>query len=233
MTVIYKKDTGRLKVAEAKRLIIEAMPDDEPGYVAFSGTVDADGIEHWDIDNPKHQTYRETVQFRLNNSFLDLCREAGFEPHLSIDPSTKGYRLREVDDRLYMVTHAQFVRLAEVFSLTVVVGDEPAATSAPVLVTASDAPAKPSALAWSLKTSIQRAPGYRWPLYQTLKDAHIAGLPCPKPRDVLDTWTLKPPPDLQVMPDGVKYNDQLGNPKEADLKAIGQAIKGLLNPSAG
>lgn len=133
MTTIYKKDTGRLKVAEAKRLIVEAMPDDEPGYVAFSCAVDADGNERWDFDNPKHQTYRETVQRRLNNSFLDLCQKAGFEPHLSIDPSTKGYRLREADDHLYMVTHAQFVKLAEAFSLTVVVGDEPDATPAPVV----------------------------------------------------------------------------------------------------
>lgn len=133
MTAIYKKDTGRLKVAEAKRLIVEAMPDDEPGYVAFSCAVDADGNERWDFDNPKHQTYRETVQRRLNNSFLDLCQKAGFEPHLSIDPSAKGYRLSEADDHLYMVTHAQFVKLAEAFSLTVVVGDEPDATPAPVV----------------------------------------------------------------------------------------------------
>lgn len=79
---------------------------------------------------------------------------------------------------------------------------------------------------WSLKP-IERAPGYRWPLYQVLKAAHIAGQPRPKARDVLETWKLKPPPDVQVMPDGVKYNDGLGNPKEADLKAIGQSIKGL------
>ena len=113
---------------------------------------------------------------------------------------------------------------------------EPQATTAspaPAVVAASDAPARPAALAWSLKTSIKRAPGYRWPLYQTLKTAHIAGLPCPTAREVLDTWKLKPLPDLQVMPDGVKYNNRLGNPKEADLKAIGQAIKNLLNPSAG
>lgn len=81
---------------------------------------------------------------------------------------------------------------------------------------------------WSLKTSIKRAPGYRWPLFQTLKAAHVAGKPCPKARDVLDTWTMKPPPDVQVMPDGVKYNDGLGKPKEANLKAIQQAIKNLL-----
>ena len=82
---------------------------------------------------------------------------------------------------------------------------------------------------WNLKTSIKRAPGYRWPLYLFLKAAHIAGQPCPKPRDVLEAWTLKPPPDVQAMPDGVKYNDGLGNSKEADLKAIQQAIKNLLN----
>lgn len=81
---------------------------------------------------------------------------------------------------------------------------------------------------WSLKASIVRAPGYRWPLYQTLKAAHVAGQPCPKARDVLDAWAKKPPLDVQVMSDGVKYNDGLGNPKEANLKAIQQAIKGLL-----
>ena len=109
-----------------------------------------------------------------------------------------------------------------------------AATPAPVLAVGASGGVMPAAApTWSLKTSIQRAPGYRWPLYQTLKAAYIAGLPCPKARDVLDTWTLKPPPDLQVMPDGVKYNDHLGNQKEANLKAIGQAIKYLLNKSAG
>jgi len=79
---------------------------------------------------------------------------------------------------------------------------------------------------WSLKT-IKRAPGYRWPLYLVLKDAHIAKKPCPTARAVLEIWTLNPPPDVQVMPDGVKYNDGLGNPKEANLKAIQQAIKNL------
>ena len=81
---------------------------------------------------------------------------------------------------------------------------------------------------WRPKTSIERAPGYRWPLFQVLKAAYIAGQPCPKARDVLNTWELNPPSDVQVMSDGVKYNDSLGNPKEANLKAIQQAIKGLL-----
>ena len=82
---------------------------------------------------------------------------------------------------------------------------------------------------WTLKPSLKRSPAYRWPLYQVLKAAHIEGQPCPGPRDVLEVWKLNPPPDIQVMPDGVKYNDALGNPKEANLKAIRQAIKNLLN----
>ena len=81
---------------------------------------------------------------------------------------------------------------------------------------------------WNLKTDLKRAPGYRWALYQVLRAAHNAGKPCPTARDVLDFWTNNPQPDIQVMPDGLKYNDGLGNPKEANLKAIQQAIKGLM-----
>lgn len=84
------------------------------------------------------------------------------------------------------------------------------------------------ARAWSLEPTPSRMPGYRWPLYQVLKAAHVAGEPCPKARQVLDAWKLKPPPELKVMPDSVQFNDGVGNPKEADLKAIQQSIKGLL-----
>lgn len=79
---------------------------------------------------------------------------------------------------------------------------------------------------WKLKPSA-RFPGYRRSLYNALKAAHAAGEPCPKARDVLDWLTEHPSPDVQVMPDGLKYNDAKGNSKEANLKAIQQAIKGL------
>ena len=105
-----------------------------------------------------------------------------------------------------------------------------AETPAPVVAVGASGGVKPDKAGpvWSLKASIQRAPGYRWPLYQVLKAAFIAGQPCPKARDVLNIWRLNPPPDVQAMPDGVKYDNGLGKPKEADLKAIGQAIKNLM-----
>lgn len=79
---------------------------------------------------------------------------------------------------------------------------------------------------WGLK-SFERLLGYRWELYKVLSAAHRAGKSRPKARDVLEVWKLNPPADVQVMPDGVKYNDRAGNPREANLKAIQQAIKGL------
>ncbi|UUZ67366.1 hypothetical protein LP416_21835 [Polaromonas sp. P2-4] len=111
---------------------------------------------------------------------------------------------------------------------------EPTSTepqAAPVVIENASARVEPDKAGpgWSPKISIKRAPGYRWPLLQFLKSAHIDGKPCPKARDVLEDWKLRPPTDVQVMSDGLKYNDGLGNLREANLKAIQQAIKGLLN----
>jgi hypothetical protein len=85
------------------------------------------------------------------------------------------------------------------------------------------------ATAWRLKTSIKRFPGYRQALYAFLKVEHVAGKPIPKARDVLSAWQSASPPEIQVMTDGVKYNDGKGNLKEADLKAIQQAIVRLVD----
>jgi hypothetical protein len=82
---------------------------------------------------------------------------------------------------------------------------------------------------WKLKTTVQRYSGYRLPLYRFLKAEFAQGKPCPKARDVLEEWGRNCPIDIQVMPDGLKYNNAKGESKEADLKAIQQAIKNLLD----
>jgi hypothetical protein len=99
----------------------------------------------------------------------------------------------------------------------------------PVVTAGASADVNPASnTAWRLITSLARAPGYRWALYQFLQVAHVAGKTLPKARDFLEWLKSNPDPELQVMPDGLKYNDGAGNPKEANLKAIQQAIKGLL-----
>ena len=86
---------------------------------------------------------------------------------------------------------------------------------------------------WSLKTSIKRTPGYRWPLYEALRAAHIAGQPCPKAQHFLDTWKLKPPTRLEVIQlptrDELEYELETGIKKRVTVKQIQAAIKGLLS----
>lgn len=82
---------------------------------------------------------------------------------------------------------------------------------------------------WSLKKP-KRYPGYRKPLNDLLKLTHASGQSCPTARDVLDAWRQKPPPEVcEVMADGLKYYDGPGNVRAATLKAITQAINGLVH----
>lgn len=106
------------------------------------------------------------------------------------------------------------------------------ATPAPV-VAACDAPAPlTTESAWSPITSLARTPGYRWPLYEFLKAAHTARQPCPKAQDVLNAWKLKPPPGMRVLcigrRDVLNYQLEHGGEKNADLKAVQAAIRGLI-----
>lgn len=133
MPTIYRKESTRLTVADAKRLIIEGLPEDEAmqeqlrGFAVFRGVARPDGEIDWDIEKPTIETFRETSKRRLDNAFIALCEEAGFAPHLAIDPTVKAYRPCEQDDNLYMVTHAQFELLANTYGLSVAI-IEPAAS---------------------------------------------------------------------------------------------------------
>lgn len=102
------------------------------------------------------------------------------------------------------------------------------------VVAASDGPAPlTTAPAWSLITPPERMPGYRWPLYQFLSEAHDAGKPCPKAQEVLDAWKLNPPSGVAVIKKGridlLEFELFYGGKKTADLRAIQASIKALLS----
>lgn len=80
---------------------------------------------------------------------------------------------------------------------------------------------------WTL-VKPQRFQGYRNPLYDLLKAAHIAGKPCPKARDVLEAWREKAPPEVAMMlADSLDYYDAKGGTKPLNLNAIRKAINRL------
>ena len=87
---------------------------------------------------------------------------------------------------------------------------------------------------WKLKPVPERLPGYRWPLYQFLKAAHVDGLPCPTASDVLTAWAANPPPGMLVELSGehrdeLQYKTVEGVQKWAKRKQIQGAINGLLD----
>jgi len=92
---------------------------------------------------------------------------------------------------------------------------------------------EPTAPAWSLIPTPARLPGYRWPLYQFLKEEHTANKPCPKAQYVLDAWKSKPPHGLKVVQvsrlNELEYEIQTGTIKRATAKQIQSVINDLLS----
>ena len=103
---------------------------------------------------------------------------------------------------------------------------------APVVAVGDGLAPLTTAPSWSLITPPERTPGYRWPLYQFLREAHVAGKPCPKAQEVLDAWKLNPPSGLKVIQSGrcdaLEYELVHGGKKIADLRAIQAAINDLV-----
>ena len=234
MTTIYRENAARLSVADAKRLILDAVPL-EKAYNVYAKEDDEGNIE-WEGEIKVVLDEKANIQASdLDNDFLATCDALSIRPRMKYRPVLQNYSGNVLQDVIYTIAHDEFVRLAESFCLLVEMGKAPepqviTTNSAPLEAVGASGDVQPDKAGpgWNLKTSIDRAPGYRWPLYQFLKAAHIAGQPIPKAREVLDAWALKPPPNVQVMSDGIKYDNGLGKTKEANLRAMQQAIKGLL-----
>jgi len=100
-----------------------------------------------------------------------------------------------------------------------------AALEAPAASPAPTAGAPQVLPKWTLREPT-RYQGYARPLYLVLKAAHGAGKGCPKPRDVLDAFSEKMPPEvIGVQHDGLAYYDARGNSKVVGLEAIAEAIR--------
>lgn len=136
MPTICRQNSERISVADAKRLILDALPL-ELGAARFFGKPGPDGEPIWDFDSVVQVPAAEAHAPYLDSGFLALCKGLGFEPHLMFSPAIGGYSANPKQDDSYMLTHAQFVKLAECYSLTVEV--EPA-SPAPEQETATPAP---------------------------------------------------------------------------------------------
>lgn len=130
MPTIFRSNIERLTVAEAKRLILGALPP-EHGAGRVLGFTGPDGEPVWDVESLTLVAASEAHAPFLDRDFLDLCKRLGFEPHMMYSPAIGGYSGTPEDDNTYMLTHAQLVKLAESYSLSVEIGCRDEVTQEP------------------------------------------------------------------------------------------------------
>jgi hypothetical protein len=141
MPTIYRLNSERISVADAKQLILKALPL-ELAAGRIIGKPGPDGEPIWDFDSLAMVSAAEAHAPFLDADFLELCKELGFEPRLIFRPAIGGYSGNPEQDNIYMLTHAQFAQLAESHGLTVAIGT---ASPAPAQNPAEPAPVAPSA----------------------------------------------------------------------------------------
>lgn len=153
MPTIYRKNPERISVADAKQLILNALPPEHGGAQIF-GTPGPDGEVVWDVDSLVKVSASEACAPYIDRDFLELCKGLGFAPHMMFSPAISGYSGNPDQDNSHMLTHAQFVMLAEKYSLTVEVetaNPAPAQDGTELAVLHREAPAeKRQAQRWQM-----------------------------------------------------------------------------------
>lgn len=123
METVYKPDEGRISVAEAKRLILSASPDERVISVYLPTDEKGDIIPGADF-----KLRPGTVSRYAMNIDIDLPKtlvELGIEPRLRWRLPIKDYSSAKDDDS-YFMTHEEFVRLAKHHDVAVLIGEAPA-----------------------------------------------------------------------------------------------------------
>jgi hypothetical protein len=121
MTTIYRKSASRLTVAEAKRLVSEAVPK-EPAVDFF---VAPDGSIKVELNHEAN-----TAAPFINSDFLSACVELGINPKMTHRPVIAGYTGDGYQDVMYSITHDEFERYADLHGVAVTVGEAPSAEQA-------------------------------------------------------------------------------------------------------
>ena len=111
MPTIYRPDSGRLTIAEVKRLILEASPREEfvSAYRRADGKLKA-------VPNSEPKSIYAA---HMDEDFVSNCEQLGIVPRWKYRPGMTGYAGNTETDNLYTIEHGEFVRLAQLFDSTV------------------------------------------------------------------------------------------------------------------
>ena len=120
MLTIYKADEGRISVADAKRLIVDASPKE--AMVDIYIRVDEQGTPVPGAHFEARESSVARHALMIDRDFPATMAELGIEPRLTWRLPIKGYRGAE-DDEWYVISHDEFVSLAKHHDLLVAVGE--------------------------------------------------------------------------------------------------------------
>lgn len=122
MGTIYKDNTDLLTVAETKRLIVGSMPT-EMAVSVFASLNEKGEVEgSLEVGKPSDTCIQADF---IDTDFPALCHQQGITPRHKYRPVFMDYSGAVERDAYYTITHVEFVRLAELFGLLVVVGKAP------------------------------------------------------------------------------------------------------------
>lgn len=125
MNKIYRRDTRHVTVEEAKRLIREARQWGDPEDIVHEVHVAEDGL----LDVSPRPEDRHGLY--VADDFRRDCQHLGIVPFDKYRPSLGAtYPVGTEADSMYALRHTDFICLAELYGLQVVLGETPPETAA-------------------------------------------------------------------------------------------------------
>jgi hypothetical protein len=191
MATIYRSNAERVTVAEAKRLILDAVPT-EPTISVYV-QVDEHGAATGGpqiVHNPSG-----TIQaLHLDDDFAETLKQLGILPRMKYRPLMTDYTGGPYQDDTYTIAHDEFATIAGLFNVVVAVGKAPAqntTTPAPVNV------------------AVQSTKTRRDELTPVIEHAQSQ---CRNPKDTAEVWAClqvlaehKSAPLIGATEDGLQY----------------------------
>lgn len=127
--IIYKVDAGPVSVAQAKQLVLDALPPEKSGAVIAQVDENGEFVEGGWIKVVEQEGVQIYASF-MGRDFIDACKHLGIEPRLKYRPIIADYTGADAQDEYYTITHDEFVRYAGLYGVTVEEGKAPQPSSA-------------------------------------------------------------------------------------------------------
>ena len=146
-------------------------------------------------------------------------------------PQTHGPFPMELGVKYAVAFIADVITFLAGYGISIVIEPPKQSAAEPAPVVRASEPA-PHRATWTL-TKPKRFQGYAEPLYLLLESAHREGEPTPTAREVLQAFARQQPDQIAkvIEGDSLDYYLASGETKTANLRAIGEVIRGMTGKS--